>query len=92
MLKVATSPDITLGSVSQHLAAAVKGEACPFNDRTLKEMSDIARIKKVYKLTSTNPGTAGPNGQKSGHAYAQEEQERQLEAQILGSMALRGAA
>ncbi|EXJ61585.1 hypothetical protein A1O7_02013 [Cladophialophora yegresii CBS 114405] len=90
VLKVATSPEITLESVSQHLSANIKGQECAFSDAIFGKVADVERIRKVYKLrAATSPGrsTANANGDYGSSSNGSED----LEVQILGLMALRGA-
>ena len=60
-----------------------------FDDATLQTMSDIDRIKKVYKLGSVTSGKA--NKTANGVTSSSINPMRNLEVQILGLMALRGA-
>ncbi|RMZ79060.1 hypothetical protein DV737_g3608, partial [Chaetothyriales sp. CBS 132003] len=90
VLKVATNPSITLDSVRAHLTSSIKGEERPFEDAVVQQCTDLARIRKIYKLnagaaskreTTTNGDAQGGNGVEIAR----------LERQILGFMALRGA-
>ena len=96
MIKVSTSPDITHDSVSQHLQQHVEGTPVPFDDATLDSISDIARIKKVYKLTSpVQPKqckkTDSPHQSQVDGTPEDKSGKRHLEISVLGSIALRGA-
>lgn len=91
MVKVATSPDVTLESVTGHLDQHIKGTPLVFDDASLASISDIGRIRKVYKLTSPTSGKKA-NGVADGGEVAGERHLDFLESQILGSIALRGAA
>lgn len=84
------SPEITRDSVAAHLEGSVEGTPVPFNDQTLSEISDIAKIKKVYKLgTLPSAGTKANSGQVNG---AQDDDAiRRLELSMLGAIALRGS-
>ncbi|KAL4906573.1 hypothetical protein BDW74DRAFT_150701 [Aspergillus multicolor] len=85
VVKVSVTPDITHESVAAHLAQNVQGTLLPFDDEALAELSDVAKIKKAYKLGSLPSATSK---QANG---ALDEGKRQLELSILGAMALRGA-
>ena len=88
VLKVATDPSITLESVQSHLNSSIKGTESPFEDGVLQEASDLPRIRKVYKLHTGNPRQGKlVNGDNQHHRNEHSE----LEPQILGLMALRGA-
>lgn len=81
-VKVSVSPEITRDSVAAHLEASVQGTPVPFDDQILSEISDVTRIKKVFKLGAIpSPGdkNSGPNAK------------RQLEMSLVGAIALRGS-
>lgn len=87
VVKVAIDPTTTVDIVSNHLAASITGQQTALSDEQLRKDNDIARIRKVYKL---NPSTFKKlsNGISSSH----DQEIHDLEVQILGLMALRGAA
>jgi EKC/KEOPS complex subunit CGI121/TPRKB len=95
VIKVVTSLDITFESVTNHLADAIKATPVHFDDDTIQRMSDIARISKVYKLS---PSSAPKNWKASQQLVNGDSrsgwpnESRDAEVQILGAMALRGAA
>lgn len=86
---------MTLESVQTHLTDAIKGNAVSFNDDNIRELSDLAQIRKVYKLSSAaalkkkKDPTQLLNGESSG---AVDDERKEVEMQVLGVMALRGAA
>lgn len=82
---MSVSPEITNESVASHLGASVEGSAVPFSDETLAAISDVAKIKKAYKLGALAPA---PASQANG---AQDHEKRRLETAVLGAIALRGA-
>ncbi|KAL4875936.1 kinase binding protein CGI-121-domain-containing protein [Aspergillus karnatakaensis] len=85
VVKVSVTPDITHETVAAHLAQNVEGAPLPLDDEALSGISDIGKIKKVYKLGSL-PSTS--SGQMNGTAS---EEKRRLELSVLGAIALRGA-
>lgn len=96
VIKVSTSPEITHDSVAQHLRQHIEGTPVSFDDATLNNISDVARIKKVYKLS----GLAQPKQSKKSDGPHQAQLDgslgdklggKHLEISILGSIALRGA-
>jgi EKC/KEOPS complex subunit CGI121/TPRKB len=70
--------------VQLHLSAAFEGEQVGFSDEELSSMTDMARVKKIYKLNSVGAG-------KGGAVVNGEAERREMEMLVLGSMALRGA-
>ena len=96
ILKVSTSPSVTLESVRSHLACAVKGACVDFNDENLQDVSDLDKIRKAYKTGSyvsakgqSKESKAQLNGVDGIDPIAKERKE--LEIAILGAIALRGA-
>ena len=83
-MKLGSSPDTTAESIAKHLESAVEGTWAEFNNSSLIEISDIPKIKKIYKLQdSTNRAQKPEVG---------EVDKPEMEAIILGLMALRGAS
>ncbi|ETN46788.1 uncharacterized protein HMPREF1541_00977 [Cyphellophora europaea CBS 101466] len=85
VVKVTTTPDVNLETIQAHLSTAVKAQEVQLVDDSLAECSDLARIRRVYKLPV-------PASNKPANGVQPSRSDRnQLEAQILGVMALRGA-
>lgn len=105
VLKVATSPEVTLESVGAHLAANVQGVECAFDDEVFRKVADVDRVRKVYKISSaagsTRKGAKGVvdpleisgsnSGSGSGSGSGNSQDIDKLQVQVLGLMALRGA-
>ncbi|GLA37304.1 hypothetical protein AnigIFM63309_004185 [Aspergillus niger] len=85
VVKLSVNPEITHDSVAAHLEHNVEGTPVPFDDETLSKISDVAKIKKAYKLGALN--TAPPNQANGTHDNGL----RRLELSVLGAIALRGA-
>lgn len=85
VVKLSVNPEITHDSVAAHLEQNVEGTPVPFDDETLSKISDVAKIKKAYKLGALN--TAPPNQANGTH----DDGLRRLELSVLGAIALRGA-
>jgi EKC/KEOPS complex subunit CGI121/TPRKB len=92
VIKVSTpSSSYTATSIQEHLTANIEGEQIAFTDEELRQITDLARVKKIYKLN------AGGGGGKKGHVNGniasgvKVDEEKELEVWVLGSMALRGA-
>jgi hypothetical protein len=93
VIKVSVSPSITHESVAQHLGLVVKGTLVEFSNKVLDEMTDLARVRKIYKLnTGQNapPGRGDAGG--SGMKDAGPSERKELEIAVIGAMALRGAS
>ncbi|KAJ5986266.1 hypothetical protein N7451_010631 [Penicillium sp. IBT 35674x] len=85
VVKVPVSPEITHDSVAAHLEASIKGTSVTFDDQILSEITDIAKIKKVYKLGALpTPGAKPASG-------TPDDAKRRLELSIVGAIALRGS-
>lgn len=90
MVKVSVSPEITHDSVAVHLKGSIEGTLELFNDQTLSEISDVAKIKKVYKLGALpSPGAKTNSSQVNG--ASDNDVKRQLELSLLGAIALRSS-
>jgi EKC/KEOPS complex subunit CGI121/TPRKB len=91
VLKVATTPAVTLESVSQHLEQNIQGNEVAFQDSTFRKISDIPRIRKIYKLGSTAPAGRTTPSMDGGSGSDAIYEVKDIETQVLGLMALRGA-
>jgi len=90
VVKVSVTPDITHDSVAEHLGKSVEGTSVPFDDESLSAIADIGKIRKAYKLGAAPAASAkAPSAQVNGTTDGGK---RELEINILGAMALRGAA
>ena len=95
VVKLSTSPDVSAESVSQHLNDSFQGTPIEFNDETLMEKTDVAKVKKIYKLntlssTKSKRGKAG-DIENDGVTF-EKDSRKELEVAVLGLMALRGAS
>ena len=89
VIKVSTaSQPYTAEAVQAHLTANFEGEQVEFSDELLGLMTDLARVRKIYKL---NSGGGKSLGKGTVNRTSKDFAERELEVLILGSMALRGA-
>ncbi|KAF3386530.1 EKC/KEOPS complex subunit [Penicillium rolfsii] len=87
IVKVSVTPDITQDSIAAHLESSIEGTCVPFDDLTLSEISDITKIKKLYKLGTLPSPVAKPDASN----LHQDEARRRLELSMLGAIALRGS-
>ena len=74
--------------MQQHLQSIVEGSAIEFSDGALRELTDMARVRKFYKLNA-QPQRLGKTTKERG-SMSEEAQKKELEVNILGLMALRG--
>lgn len=81
VVKLSVTPEITHESVAKHLENFVEATPVPFNDETISSMSDLAKIRKLYKLNL--PVSKAADGQVNAV--------KTLEPLILGAIAIRGA-
>ena len=88
-------------SVEQHLSENVKGTLVDYDDMALGSVSDIDKIRKIYKLSSKDNGKArrrkdgtleGALTSSASTNQSGDHQVNELEMQILGLMAIRGYA
>jgi len=94
IVKVSTPlQPITADEVQKHLNEVIEGEQVPFDDENLTGMTDLARVKKVYKLNTVSSvsGDVPENGAVNGDGKSKDWR-RQLEVLLLGAMALRGVS
>ncbi|KAH8700312.1 protein cgi121 [Talaromyces proteolyticus] len=84
VIKVSVTPEITHGSVAEHLTKSVEATPVSFDDETISSMSDISRIRKIYKIAQSS-SKSGDDAAVNGHVV------RELEVSIIGAIALRGA-
>lgn len=89
VIKVATQTQITQESVASHLGENIQAEEVIFEDASFQNISDVTRIKKIYKIAP--PPARKGNKQIDSDAGITKDQINNLEVQILGAMALRGA-
>jgi EKC/KEOPS complex subunit CGI121/TPRKB len=68
----------------------VKGIQVAFDDELLGRMTSWANVRKYYKLGAGNRSKVGDKTLVNGTVV--EDERRELEIQILGAMALRGAS
>lgn len=64
----------------------MEGQPTPFSDESLARISDVAEIRKIYKLGASNAKPGEVNVQ------ASDSEREEMEIAILGAMALRGAS
>ena len=68
--------------INRHLQASIEGSQIAFNQENIAAVTDIAKVKKAYKL---GPPLKGRGSGGSGDDL------KEMEMIVLGMMALRGA-
>jgi EKC/KEOPS complex subunit CGI121/TPRKB len=98
IIKVTTpSSPLTASEIQSHLTSSIEGEQVPFEDSILQQLTDVPRVKKIYKLNSNGgggkknrqPNSTGVDGLSINRNEEQNEK-KELELLVLGAMALRG--
>lgn len=77
-------------TVFEKLTDIVEGEEIEFSNESIRKFTDVAKVKKYYKLKDL--GLAQANAKKRGLEVAERTEEEQwgdLEAAVVGAMALR---
>lgn len=95
---------LTASDPSLHLSESVQGTRIDFNDANLRETADIPRLTKIYKLTAgadmlgfgkrgKEPrGSSNVSPEKQSNGTTEEvDQLKEMEAVMLGTMALKGS-
>lgn len=82
--------------VQQHLSSSVEGKPIDFSDQTLAQMTDLARVRKIYKLSTPavakgRQSVRGNAAVLNGDSAALDLDRKEIEVNVLGLMALRGA-
>jgi EKC/KEOPS complex subunit CGI121/TPRKB len=84
-----TSP-FTSVQVQEHLSKVIEGTQIPFSDDEIGQMTDLARVRKIYKFNAAGGGKKA-NVVNGVDGKSEEEERKELEVLVLGTMALRGA-
>jgi EKC/KEOPS complex subunit CGI121/TPRKB len=95
VVKVGGEDGVSLEGIREFLAENVEGEEVEFNDENLGKVSNVERIRKIYKVSTGSKAIRTINGSSNGssanHADGPDDETKFLETQILGAIALRGA-
>lgn len=94
VIKISTNIKVTHQSVEAHLQEVIKGTPVPFGDSSFMDISDLPKIAKAYKLSSTPQSKGKPRWSSltNGDSDTAQQGRQHLEVSVLGLMALRGAA
>ncbi|KAK8166657.1 kinase binding protein CGI-121-domain-containing protein [Phyllosticta citrichinensis] len=96
------SPSLPAQTISSHLTANVHGTPLPFTDAAIAPFTDLPRVRKIYKLDAAAPSARGRNPKKGQAAppplpvngvggEGKGDERAEMEASVLGMMALRGS-
>lgn len=101
-----TSASVTPGTnASEHMKQNITGTILPFTDESIVPLTDIAKIKKLYKLNASDTfgsklskkkmpqanGTTGLDAAGEQRPAGPMDDRAELEAVILGIMAMKGS-
>lgn len=105
-IKISTNLNTTAESVERHLSSSITGVAIPFTNDVLANITDLVKVRKIYKLDASNMNSSVGKKGKRGKSGGNEEviingdanrledglDERvEMESVILGIMALKGS-
>ncbi|KAL8934578.1 MAG: hypothetical protein Q9216_005840 [Gyalolechia sp. 2 TL-2023] len=104
-VKLSTAPSVDATAIEQHLSESIQGNALPFEEPEIAKLTDIPKIRKIYKLTDAGQGHNKGTGKRGKGGAERNEgakvtengeqgqmaKRKELEAMVLGLMALRGA-
>ena len=88
VVKIAQSSESRAEVIAEHLDQIIEGDSVDFNDENVARMTDMVRIRKIYKLPTRTreKGTHHPTKFTKGVEVSDDE------VIVLGLMALRGAS
>ena len=95
VIKISTEPSVTVSRVSEHLSANLEGTMVDFNESNISRLTDMGRVKKIYKMDDKMSGKEGRKKHSSQIKEApsteqQMDDRKEIEMIVLGQMALRG--
>ncbi|KAG9233543.1 kinase binding protein CGI-121-domain-containing protein [Amylocarpus encephaloides] len=94
LIKITTDPSLSASDIASHLTTSIEGEALPFTDESIENVTDLARVRKIYKLNAGGGAKGkGGKGGKGGvnNVTSRVDERKELEVAVLGAIALRGA-
>lgn len=89
VVKVGDGDSVTKESVEEHLTGAIEGTKVEFADEWLAQACDLEKVRKTYKIVK--PQQAKGTRVVNGYAEKPRDARAEMEVQVLGLMALRGA-
>ncbi|KAF2419003.1 CGI-121-domain-containing protein [Tothia fuscella] len=96
-IKVLNAPNsaVTRLDPASHLGSCVEGNRIEFSDENLKHSADLPRIRKIYKLNSSDnsksKGKSAKSESTTNGVHNEAHELKEMEAVILGIMALKGS-
>ena len=92
-IKVSNIPNVPANQPdpSTHLGSSVEGTRIDFSDANLRDTADLARVRKIYKLNLGSTPKSGKGPQQLNGVHQELDECKEMEAVILGVMALKGS-
>lgn len=105
VIKLSANPSMNAATIEQHLSESITGNPISFEESESVKFTDIAKVRKIYKLTNTSRGDSKSTSRRGQRALTGNVDARtmensgeddmverkELEIMVLGLMALRGA-
>lgn len=85
----ASEANVTKQGVEEHLSGAIEGTPVDFSDDWLKDVCDVDKVRKNYKIAK--PQQQGKGEKIMNDDGTGRDERLDMETQVLGFMALRGA-
>lgn len=63
-IKISTNLNVTAEGVERHLSSSITGVAIPFTNDALADITDLAKVRRIYKLDTGNANSNGSAGKK----------------------------
>ncbi|OCL13121.1 CGI-121-domain-containing protein [Glonium stellatum] len=89
-IKISTNLNVTAEGVERHLSSSITGVAIPFTNDALADITDLAKVRRIYKLDTGNANSNGSAGKKGKRDKSADER-IEIESVVLGIMALKGS-
>ncbi|KAL9025760.1 MAG: hypothetical protein Q9196_005474 [Gyalolechia fulgens] len=104
-VKLSTASSVNVATIEQHLSESIQGNPLPFEEANITKFTDVAKVRKIYKLTDAgrvhnkSTGKGGKRDTEGNEDARMREyggemervERKELEIMVLGLMALRGA-
>jgi len=81
----------TFDAVQTHLTTSVEGTPIAFTDESLQHMTDMQKVRKLYKLDSGGGAKKGAKTNGTVNGINDVDERKEIESVVLGMMALKGS-